>query len=68
MATMCGMNKVNNTLSCENSDLLNKYLKSSVGFPGMVFPDVSAQTITVHVMSICIYFVPVAETREPAAE
>ncbi|KAK6217998.1 hypothetical protein LQW54_003056 [Pestalotiopsis sp. IQ-011] len=44
MATMCGMNKVNNTLSCENSDILNKYLKSSVGFPGMVFPDVSAQS------------------------
>ncbi|KAH8202201.1 hypothetical protein TruAng_003676 [Truncatella angustata] len=44
MAAMCAMNKVNNTLSCENSELLNEYLKTAVGFPGMVFPDQGAQS------------------------
>ncbi|KAF7943596.1 uncharacterized protein EAE97_005667 [Botrytis byssoidea] len=43
MATMCAMNK-NNTLSCENSELLNNYLKTAVGFPGMVTPDQGAQS------------------------
>lgn len=44
MAAMCAMNKVNNTLSCENSELLNEYLKTAIGFPGMVFPDQGAQS------------------------
>ncbi|KAF7871937.1 uncharacterized protein EAF02_009042 [Botrytis sinoallii] len=44
MATMCAMNKVKNTLSCENSELLNNYLKTAVGFPGMVTPDQGAQS------------------------
>ncbi|TGO73466.1 hypothetical protein BELL_0359g00120 [Botrytis elliptica] len=44
MATMCAMNKVNNTLSCENSELLNNYLKTAVGFPGMVTLDQGAQS------------------------
>lgn len=44
MAVMCGMNKVNGTLSCENSDILNGYLKTSIGFPGMVLPDVNSQS------------------------
>ncbi|KAF5877125.1 putative beta-glucosidase d protein [Botrytis fragariae] len=43
MAAMCAMNKVNSTLSCENSELLNNYLKTAVGFPGMVIPDQGAQ-------------------------
>lgn len=44
MAVMCGMNKVNGTLSCENSDILNGYLKTAIGFPGMVTPDVMSQS------------------------
>jgi beta-glucosidase len=44
MAAMCSMNKVNNTLACENSELLNEYLKTAIGFPGLVFPDQGAQS------------------------
>lgn len=33
---MCAMTKVNDTLSCENEDLLQKFLKTQLGFPGMV--------------------------------
>ncbi|KAJ0118882.1 beta-glucosidase d [Diaporthe amygdali] len=40
---MCGMNKVNGTYSCESQDLLAKYLKTELGFPGIVHADVSAQ-------------------------
>lgn len=42
-AVMCAMTKVNNTLSCENSDILRRLLKNELGFPGMVFPDTMAQ-------------------------
>uniref|UniRef100_L2FKV4 beta-glucosidase n=1 Tax=Colletotrichum fructicola (strain Nara gc5) TaxID=1213859 RepID=L2FKV4_COLFN len=38
---MCAMNKVNGTYSCESQDLLAKYLKVELGFPGIVH--VSAQ-------------------------
>lgn len=38
------MTKVNGTLSCENSDLLNTLLKTELGFPGLVYPDVSGQS------------------------
>ncbi|KAK6222064.1 beta-glucosidase d [Colletotrichum tabaci] len=40
---MCAMNKVNGTYSCESQDLLAKYLKVELGFPGIVSADVSAQ-------------------------
>ncbi|KAI0471685.1 glycoside hydrolase superfamily [Xylariaceae sp. FL0804] len=43
MAVMCGMNRVNDTLSCENGELLDGWLKTDLGFPGLVFPDVSSQ-------------------------
>ncbi|KAM3072261.1 hypothetical protein ACMFMG_009077, partial [Clarireedia jacksonii] len=43
-ATMCAMTKVNGTLSCENSRLLNDILKTELGFPGMVWPDVNGQS------------------------
>ncbi|KAL1847142.1 hypothetical protein Plec18167_001984 [Paecilomyces lecythidis] len=43
-AVMCAMNEVNNTLSCENSELLLKRLKTELGYPGMVYPDVDAQS------------------------
>jgi beta-glucosidase len=43
-AVMCAMTKVNGTLSCENSDLLNTLLKTELGFPGLVFPDVNGQS------------------------
>ncbi|RDW77928.1 beta-glucosidase D [Coleophoma crateriformis] len=41
---MCAMTKVNGTLSCENADLLNTLLKTELGFPGLVFPDVNGQS------------------------
>ncbi|KAI0129136.1 glycoside hydrolase superfamily [Xylariales sp. AK1849] len=44
MGVMCSMNKVNGTIACENDDLLNNYLKTELGFPGLVYPDVNAQT------------------------
>lgn len=44
MAVMCGMARINDTLSCENNKLLSGILKSEMGFPGLVFPDVSSQT------------------------
>ncbi|RAH77189.1 putative beta-glucosidase D [Aspergillus japonicus CBS 114.51] len=43
-AVMCAMTKVNNTLSCENNDLLMKHLKTEMGFPGMVYADTKAQS------------------------
>lgn len=42
-AVMCAMNRVNDTLSCENDHLLNKLLKDELGFPGLVWPDVGGQ-------------------------
>lgn len=44
MAVMCGMNRVNDTLSCENDAILSGLLKTDMGFPGMVIPDVSSQS------------------------
>ncbi|KAL3417917.1 hypothetical protein PVAG01_10927 [Phlyctema vagabunda] len=43
-AMMCAMTKVNGSLSCESSDLLNSLLKTELGFPGMVYPDVNGQS------------------------
>ncbi|CAN8103469.1 unnamed protein product [Discula destructiva] len=43
MAVMCAMNRVNDTLSCENNALLSGILKMEMGFPGLVFPDVQSQ-------------------------
>ncbi|KAK6600301.1 hypothetical protein H4I96_07627 [Botrytis cinerea] len=43
-AVMCAMTQVNGTLSCENSDLLMHYLKTELGYPGLVFPDQGAQS------------------------
>ncbi|KAJ5646412.1 beta-glucosidase D [Penicillium lividum] len=40
---MCAMSKVNGSQACESSYLINKVLKKELGFPGMVFPDASAQ-------------------------
>ncbi|ROV87592.1 hypothetical protein VSDG_09627 [Cytospora chrysosperma] len=40
---MCALNQVNNTQSCENQDLLLGLLKSELGFPGQVNPDVGGQ-------------------------
>ncbi|GKT56101.1 beta-glucosidase D protein [Colletotrichum tofieldiae] len=44
MAVMCGMTRVNGTLSCENSNLVSDLLKKEMGFLGLVFPDVNSQT------------------------
>jgi beta-glucosidase len=43
MAAMCGMNRVNGSQSCENNDLAAGYLKTKLGFPGLVYPDVASQ-------------------------
>ncbi|KUI64586.1 putative beta-glucosidase D [Cytospora mali] len=40
---MCAMNQVNNSYSCENQGLLLNLLKTEIGFPGLVLPDVGAQ-------------------------
>ncbi|KAK1464807.1 hypothetical protein CMEL01_12162 [Colletotrichum melonis] len=44
MAVMCGMTRVNDTLSCENNALVSKLLKKEFGFLGLVFPDVNSQS------------------------
>ncbi|KAF7542166.1 hypothetical protein G7054_g68 [Neopestalotiopsis clavispora] len=43
MGVMCGMNKVNDSFSCESDKGLNGYLKTNAGFPGLVMPDVNSQ-------------------------
>ncbi|PBP21107.1 beta-glucosidase D [Diplocarpon rosae] len=43
-AVMCAMNKVNGTLSCENEELLQRLLKTELGFPGLVYADVGGQS------------------------
>jgi beta-glucosidase len=42
-SVMCGMNRVNESYACENAQLLNKYLKTEIGFPGIVIADVSGK-------------------------
>ncbi|CAI7571796.1 unnamed protein product [Penicillium bialowiezense] len=42
-AVMCAMNRINGTLSCENEVALSELLKSELGFPGVVVPDVDSQ-------------------------
>lgn len=43
VAVMCAMPLVNGTHSCENNELLSGKLKMELGFPGLVYPDESAQ-------------------------
>lgn len=43
-AIMCSMNRVNSTLACENKKLLSGLLKTELGFPGFVLPDVNSQS------------------------
>ncbi|KAI4602568.1 hypothetical protein KJ359_009816 [Pestalotiopsis sp. 9143b] len=43
MAAMCGMNRINGTQSCENNDVPAGYLKTKLGFVGLVYPDVDSQ-------------------------
>lgn len=47
MAVMCGMTRVNDTLSCENDALLSGLLKTEIGFAGMVIPDVMSQSTAI---------------------
>ncbi|KAL1638323.1 hypothetical protein SLS56_000131 [Neofusicoccum ribis] len=42
-AVMCALNRVNETYSCENQDLIGGMLKTEIGFPGFVFGDVGGQ-------------------------
>lgn len=46
-AVMCAMTKVNGTLSCENESLIQKLLKTELGFPGLVYPDVNGQATAI---------------------
>lgn len=43
-AVMCAMNRANGTRSCENNAILSGYLKTDLGFPGYVLPDVQSQS------------------------
>lgn len=43
-AVMCAMNRANGTRSCESNVLLSGYLKTDLGFPGYVLPDVQSQS------------------------
>lgn len=45
-SVMCSYNKVNSTWACENSPLLNRVLKTELGFPGFVVSDWNAQHST----------------------
>ena len=45
---MCSYNQVNGTWSCENDILLNKILKTELGFRGYVMSDWDAQHTTVN--------------------
>lgn len=47
MAVMCAMPRVNGTYSCSNNGLLEGKLKTELGFPGFVYPDIGAQQTTV---------------------
>lgn len=40
---MCSYNQINNSYACQNSQTLNKLLKSELGFQGFVMSDWSAQ-------------------------
>lgn len=40
---MCAMNLVNGSYSCENEELLMGLLKTELGFPGIVIPDINGQ-------------------------
>ncbi|EOD47782.1 putative beta-glucosidase d protein [Neofusicoccum parvum UCRNP2] len=42
-AVMCALNRVNETYSCENQNLIGGMLKTEIGFPGFVFGDVGGQ-------------------------
>ncbi|CAJ2499888.1 Uu.00g027410.m01.CDS01 [Anthostomella pinea] len=45
---MCAMNRVNGLYSCESQDLLAKYLKVELGFPGIVHADISGQRTAIN--------------------
>jgi beta-glucosidase len=44
---MCSYNKINGTLACENSPVLNDLLKQELNFPGWVITDWTAAHTTV---------------------
>jgi beta-glucosidase len=44
---MCSFNRVNNTQACENSQLLNQWLFSDLGFDGLVVSDWTATHSTI---------------------
>jgi len=40
---MCSYNQINNSYACQNSQTLNKLLKSELGFQGFVMSDWGGQ-------------------------
>ncbi|OJJ50194.1 hypothetical protein ASPZODRAFT_128815 [Penicilliopsis zonata CBS 506.65] len=46
-SVMCSYNKVNETWTCENDELLNQIMKTELGFPGYIMSDWNAQHSTV---------------------
>ncbi len=43
VSVMCSYNRLNNSYACQNSKLLNGYLKEEMGFQGYVMSDWFAQ-------------------------
>jgi beta-glucosidase len=41
---MCSMNQINGTYSCESQDVIGRFLKVEMGFPGFVISDAGAPT------------------------
>ena len=50
-SVMCAYNPVNGTYSCENSYLMNDFLKKELGFQGFVMTDWNAQHSTMDAMA-----------------
>ena len=44
---MCSYNKLDGTWACENDQVMNKFLKTEMGFPGYIMTDWAAQHSTV---------------------
>lgn len=46
-SVMCSYNKLDGTWACENDQVMNKFLKEEMGFPGYIMTDWSAHHTTV---------------------
>jgi beta-glucosidase len=66
---MCSYQRLNNTVSCENSKALNGLLKTELGFQGFVVTDWDSQVMTTSVKAGLDMFMPfpgyVIDTNKP---